>query len=139
VTLDSYPEDIRILLARLSGLDLEKLPGSKEITTVLTEELVSWANENGWYPEREYKAGIFREHKSGKYEGRIDVYVNRDSLIPEKGLPPLAIEIDRGNKKWSIMKLEHLQGRGCSCLWIKWGKKIDIEIPDGIMTFHVPL
>jgi hypothetical protein len=32
----------------------------------------------------------------------------------------ISVEIDRGNKSWSLRKLEYAAGRGDLALWLRW-------------------
>ncbi len=56
-------------------------------------------------------------------KGYLDLLLVRGSLR-------VAIEIDRGNKAFSLAKLERaVHSRGAEAIWIKWGAPVKVRIP----------
>jgi hypothetical protein len=93
-------------------------------TTKITNAVYFAANECGGSCELEYPLNIYR----GKdIQGYIDAHITfRDGTR-------YAIEIDRGNKMWSLVKLQHCsEVLNCSSIWIRWAGCISREIPTGI-------
>jgi|TARA_B100000959_G_scaffold199113_1_gene208322 hypothetical protein len=110
-------------------LDAEK---ASDITAIITDFIYRWAKNNGWNPRLEYYIKAYRTTKSGRvYQGVVDVYIERFDG------PDIVVEIDRGNKKWSVQKLNYCRIEGLEAIWIKWGSPISLDIPEGITAIHL--
>ena len=97
----------------------ENFNNSKHITNYLTNSLVNFAKKNNIKFQLEIKLPNLKgkNNRSGILDLRI---------FDKKKLD---IEIDRGNKKWSIEKLIYCKNiLKNDVLWIKWGLPIKSSI-----------
>ncbi|WIM99954.1 hypothetical protein ACTOB_003624 [Actinoplanes oblitus] len=94
------------------------------MTALLTEHVVGWASDQGWRPEREVRGRIVRQTINGPRQARLDVVCERPG-----GLPPVAIEIDRTGKVWSLQKLIAEADAGAVALWVRWRGRTQIAVP----------
>jgi hypothetical protein len=102
------------LASRLFALDTEALD-TAAVTARITREIVRWALSNGWNPRAEARVGVTVSRHGRSRTGYIDVIVRRG------GEPALAIEIDSGDKPWSLDKLRHAAAAGMQPIWVRWG------------------
>lgn len=112
-----------LLRARLCAEPREGL-SIPETTTLITEHVVGWARDQGWCPEREVRARIARQTRSGPRQGRLDLVCQRPG-----GLSPVAIEIDRFGKVWSLRKLIAEADAGAVALWVRWRGRTLVAVP----------
>jgi len=106
--------DIDELASTLFALDVEaRTTGA--VTRQLTRAIVDWALAHGWSPRVEARVEAMAPSLTAKL-GYIDVIVSRRG-----GGPDLAIEIDSGDKPWSLDKLRHAAKAGMHAIWIRWG------------------
>jgi hypothetical protein len=87
---------------------------TSQTTRFITDAVVNWAIANGWTPRVEARVEALTTLGSPKL-GYLDVLVRR------AGLPDLAIEIDSGDKPWSVDKLRHAAAAGMHAIWVRWG------------------
>jgi hypothetical protein len=85
------------------------------VTRQLTRAIVDWALARGWRPRVEARVEAMAPSLTAKL-GYIDVIVSRGD-----GEPDLAIEIDSGDKPWSVDKLRHAAQAGMQAVWVRWG------------------
>ena len=111
------------LRTRLSSLSREGL-SFPQVTALLTEHVVGWASDQGWQPACEVRSRIARQTKNGPRQGRLDVVCERPG-----GLAPVAIEIDRFGKVWSLQKLIAEADAGAVALWVRWRGRTQVAIP----------
>lgn len=112
-------------------LDSGKPLNATVITAVICASIEQWAMQANFSVCAEVRLpGLTR---GNDYAAVVDYVIGRPASAP------LAIEIDRGNKQWSLAKLDHALKIGYEGLWIKWGKPITVEIPKGIEVIYVPL
>ncbi|MFJ4651130.1 hypothetical protein ACIP5Y_07630 [Nocardia sp. NPDC088792] len=104
----------------LSGLT------AREATTMLTYQTAEWARKHWWTVTFEAPARVSRPTRRGPYRGRLDL------LCTSWFRRPIAIEIDRANKMWSLDKLQAEADAGASTLWVRWAGDQMIEVPAGI-------
>jgi hypothetical protein len=90
-------------------------------TEFITSSIESFARGQGFMYEREVFLGLNR--KTSGHKGLVDIVIKK----PEG--TGYAIEIDRGNKKWSLEKLLHAHSKGYVPIWVRWCTKINIRIP----------
>jgi hypothetical protein len=95
-----------------------------ETTDLLTRKTSQWAKMQGWTPAFEVPARISRPTRSGPRRGRLDIVVTRPN-----GLAPIAIEIDRQGKVWSLRKLVAESDAGAVALWVRWKGRTLASIP----------
>ena len=156
--IDGFPLEIRILAANLDSLNLDDYETRSDRTRAITQVVFDWAEDCNWSPELEFRIdGVYREQTNAKRKIKklipkrrgldnqtrrgdaiADVYIDRDSLEPGMRLPPLVIEIDSANKKWSLTKLEKCSEKGWDCLWVRWGPNEPIPTPEDIMCIYIP-
>lgn len=55
-------------------------------------------------------------------------FVDAALFLPESLTPWLCIELDRGNKFWSVTKLIHAANTGSIACWVKWGNPVNPDI-----------
>jgi hypothetical protein len=97
----------------LFELDVHK-SSTGVVTRQITDAVVKWALARGWTPRVEARVEALTMLGSPRL-GYLDVLVRR------AGLPDLAIEIDSGDKPWSVDKLQHVAAAGMHAIWIRWG------------------
>lgn len=95
--------------------------GRNKGTELLTSTIENFASEQGFECEKEVFLGLTR--KTNGYKGLIDVIITKPDGIR------YAIEIDSGNKRWSLEKLLHSHSIGYIPIWVRWHTKIKIKIP----------
>lgn len=102
-------------LARLLyGMDVGSMD-TGAVTTRITHEVARWARSHGWIPRVEARVAVAAGERDPR-TGYIDVVVVRGGSEPD-----LAIEIDSGDKPWSVTKLRHAAAAGMDAIWIRWG------------------
>ena len=102
-----------------------------EVTATLTEEVIRWARGNGWPAMTEVPIGIQRFSRGVVRTGCIDVVVQRSGR-------PVAIELDRGNKKWSLTKLRWAAEAGHDAIWVRWGaSRTRLAVPAPVILLPV--
>lgn len=106
-----------------------KLDGltSRQTTALLTERVAEWGRSQGWSVHFEAPIRASRPTRSGESRGRLDVVCRRDA-----GRPPVVIEIDRGNKRWSVDKLASEAAAGAVALWVRWRDPTNVDVPDAV-------
>ena len=93
---------------------LEFHGSTRAVTLEITDVVVRWALARAWSPRVE--ARVEAATQAGETRlGFIDVVIRRS------GEPDLAIEIDSGDKPWSVDKLRHAARAGMQAIWIRWG------------------
>ncbi|UGT58866.1 hypothetical protein [Nocardia asteroides] len=98
---------------------------SSQTTALITAHTLEWARSKRWKPATEVPALIERSSANGRtYRGRLDVVCERSWWRP-----PIAIEIDRANKRWSLDKLIAEADAGHVALWVRWHGDTVIEVP----------
>lgn len=97
---------------------------SRVITAALGEIVTRWGIDRGATIQRE--AAVVVDGSTRR--GRLDFLLWWEDAA-------LAVEIDRGNKKWSLQKLQHVAlgigGLATGSLWLRW-KGVPIEVPGGV-------
>ncbi|WP_306360855.1 hypothetical protein [Nocardia sp. CC227C] len=106
------------------------------ITDELTKLVVAWARDHqGWRAKTEqeilFKKGV---HHPGEWWGYVDVGIERP-----KPLPPLMIEIDSANKRWSLDKLVGATDQGWDAIWLRWGapQNPQLLIPEPVQLVYL--
>jgi hypothetical protein len=124
------------LAIHLQALNLNGLP-SVAITREIIGEIRRWADAKGWRCESEVDSGVARRGGPGKtwqhYKGYVDLVVHRGQL------PPIAIEVDRADKKWSLVKLGKCASDGMEAIWVRWGYPCLLGIPRNILLIRVEI
>ena len=90
-------------------------------TELIASSIKSFALNQGFKCEKEVFLGLKR--KTRGYKGLMDIIIRRPDGIG------YAIEIDSGNKKWSLEKLLYAHRIGYVPIWVRWCAKINIDIP----------
>ncbi len=122
---------------RFSNLTADPLWNSLNQTARITEAIQLNAKHTGAKVELEYKTELIRSgfRKTGKpysKHGHIDAQLT----FPDGSC--LAIEIDKGNKRWSLAKLEHcVEHNKWLALWIRWRGVLTKDIPKGILVIEL--
>ena len=102
------------LASCLFALDTESLD-TVAITAQITRAIAQWAVAHGWNPCAEARVNLPTNDRGESRIGYIDVVVRRG------GKPDLAIEVDSGDKPWSLDKLRHAVAAGMHAIWVRWG------------------
>lgn len=106
---------------------------SRTITRAIIAAVIKWARANQYECAFEVRLpGITRNNNM---RAVLDVVLKGAKTKPDL----IAVEIDRGNKSWSIKKLAHAVSLGYAALWIKWGGPIRIDVPSQIAVLYIPL
>lgn len=109
---------------------------SVDKTKVITEAIEEYLSSLGWNVSREYKIDLTRS--SSTFEGKIKEIHGRIDLFAKRNNESLAIEIDRGNKPWSLKKLEYcIKTYGSKAVWIRWKGEVTSAIPDGVIVYDI--
>ena len=101
------------LATLLFALEVEQRTTSA-VTRQITDVVLTWALARGWTPRVEARVEAMTVAGSSKL-GYVDVLVHRP------GEPDLAVEIDSGDKPWSVDKLQYVAAAGMQAIWIRWG------------------
>ena len=101
------------LATALFALEVERRTTSA-VTRQITDVVVKWALARGWTPRVEARVEAVTLSGSPKL-GYVDVLVHRP------GQPDLVVEIDSGDKPWSVHKLQYAAAAGMQAVWIRWG------------------
>lgn len=110
---DRARSDANNLATALFALE-PRSASTSQMTRFITDAVINWAIANGWTPRVEARVEALTTLGSPRL-GYLDVIVRR------AGLPDLAIEIDSGDKPWSVDKLQHAAAAGMHAIWIRWG------------------
>ena len=108
---------------RLRRLDLSDIVHRAEGTRLISNELVKFANQDGYICQSEFP--IYFGHANRKRRGFIDYVLTR-------GKEGLAFEVDSTNKGRSLEKLLSAWQLGYTAVWIRWCVKVSIDIPPKI-------
>ncbi len=90
-------------------------------TELIASSVKSFALNQGFECEKEVFLGLKR--KTDGYKGLVDIIIKSLDGIR------YAIEIDSGNKKWSLEKLLDASKKGYVPIWVRWCAKINVKIP----------
>ena len=66
--------------------------------------------------------------------GIVDVVISRGGEAPD-----IAIEIDSGDKRWSVKKLQYLARIGMRAVWIRWGDDAWAGVIEGVDVIQLRL
>jgi hypothetical protein len=95
---------------------------SVQATAHLTGSIAAWARQYGYRVQREVRPpGV----DSRGRQGRLDL-----RAVHPAGGRAVSIEIDRGNKRWSLEKLVQAAEHGDIALWVRWSRNsVPLVIP----------
>lgn len=104
-----------------------------QVTALLADRIGAWSEAQGWQVRREVAGRA--SHPAGR-RGYLDL------ICYPFDEPPVAIEIDRTNKQWSLAKLRAEAASGSSAIWVRWGYPERIPKPEdiapiGLVVFEV--
>ncbi len=100
---------------------------STQTTKTITEYTLAWAHRRRWKVATEVPALVQRIINDRVYNGRLDVVCERSWWRP-----PVAIEIDRANTRWSLDKLIAEADAGHIALWVRWRGDTVIDVPPNV-------
>ncbi|MBF6314020.1 MULTISPECIES: CRISPR-associated endonuclease Cas2 [Nocardia] len=128
-------DELRDLRARLRDIidpleDQISLAGrsSQQATRLITEANAEWARRQGREVEFEVPAMITRPvHGRREVRRRLDIVCDRG-----EDLPLIVIEVDRGNKRWSLQKLVAEAEAGNLAIWVRWKGRHPIDVPEQV-------
>jgi hypothetical protein len=106
---------------------------TRAFTQGLTEELCRRIRWHGGSVSTEHRVELFRRTQSGRLSsGYLDIHAD---FVDHSCI---AIEIDRGNKRWSVQKLEFAAERlGATALWIRWRGVVRIQPTSAVMVVDI--
>jgi hypothetical protein len=105
----------------------------RDVTALLTEQVVLWGRAHRFVIRQQVPSTATRLSRRGHpWPGVLDL-----ACIHASG-QNIAIEIDAGNKTWSIQKLAAEAQAGRLAIWVKWGGPVDLTlVPDTIGLVEV--
>jgi hypothetical protein len=103
------------LAARLFALEVGAR-STAAVTALIRNDIGRWAVGHGWHVRTEARVAVREAEHQAERIGYIDVVVLRGGDAPD-----LAIEIDSGDKPWSVTKLLHAAEAGMRPVWVRWG------------------
>ncbi|MFI9051896.1 hypothetical protein [Streptomyces sp. NPDC053427] len=100
---------------------------AEEVTRHLTRCVEEWGVSQRWTARREAPSCAKPAEGRPPRQGYLDVKFYRP------GMSAVAVEIDRGNKRWSLEKLEAEAANGACALWLRWSARPStISPPAGV-------
>ncbi|HEV2347035.1 MAG TPA: hypothetical protein VGS97_23235 [Actinocrinis sp.] len=97
-----------------------------EVTAHLTGSVARWAEQYGYWVQREVPP-------PGVADRRLDLRVAH----PAEGRA-ISIEIDRGNKRWSLEKVVAVAEHGDLALWVRWPTaSVPLSVPPGVRLIRL--
>lgn len=107
----------------LNGLHFTDL-AAPEVTRFFTTSVDQWGLSLGYHARHEAALPA-----QGQRTGYLDVRLTHHSGAGR----PISIEIDRGNKRWSLEKLIHAAELGDFAVWLRWGREpVPLTIPPAV-------
>jgi hypothetical protein len=98
----------------------------REVTAHLTAGVAGWAEQYGYRVQREAPP-------PGAAYGRLDLRAAHPA-----GGKAISIEIDRGNKRWSLEKLVTAAEHGDLALWVRWSTtSVPLSVPPGVRLIRL--
>ncbi|RKR91006.1 hypothetical protein BDK92_5390 [Micromonospora pisi] len=130
------PDDAELIAAslaeRISALIfLDRTP--EQVTELLVEEIADWAAGRGWRVYRRAASVLPLPPPYAHRHSFLDVACAR----PDG--PPLAIEIDRSNRRRSVEKLLAEAEAGRIPIWVRWGLRGFDPPPPPIQMLTCPV
>jgi hypothetical protein len=110
----------------------QKSSCASQFTAAITREIARLIALAGgqFVPER--KIELTRPTKRGPYQGRVDVF----GVFPDSSV--IAIEIDRGDKRWSLQKLIFAATKlHTQAVWIRWSGFVNLYVPPSVTLIDV--
>jgi hypothetical protein len=89
--------------------------GVDEVTALLVDSVVAWATSQGW---RVYRRAPSVMSLPAPYEHRRSCL---DVACARPGGAPIAIEVDRTDRRRTVDKLLAEAGAGRVAIWVRWG------------------
>lgn len=78
------------------------------------------------------KIELTRPTKRGPYQGRVDVF----GVFPDSSV--IVIEVDRGDKRWSLQKLIFAATKlHTQAVWIRWSGFVNLYVPPSVTLIDV--
>lgn len=106
-----------------------------EVTDTLSAAIRRWGHSNGWMTNTEVPSTARRHSGSGP---GVAHYGYLDLVFDRWGEESVVVEIDRGNKQWSLEKLTAEAARGRVSIWVRWGRQPP-QVPDGVGLVYLPV
>lgn len=98
---------------------------SDKTTSSLTTKIVNYFKSKNYQVKPEKEINIdnksMKDFGYNRQRGFCDIYA-------KKGDIQFYIEIDRGNKEWSIQKLDYMVKQGFNRIWIRWKGELNQEL-----------
>lgn len=105
----------------------------EQVTELLVEEIVDWAAGRGWRVYRRAASVLPLPPPYAHRQSFLDVACAR----PDG--PPLAIEVDRTDRRRSVEKLLAEAGAGRIPIWVRWGTRGFTPPPAPIQLVTCPV
>jgi len=112
-TADDGTRTARSLSRRLDAVTFADL-GTDQVTARLLDEIVGWATAQGWRVYRRAPS-VFPLPPPLRGNSVLDVACARP------GAPPIAVEVDRTDRRRTVDKLLAEAAAGRVAVWVRWG------------------
>lgn len=106
--------------------------GADEVTALLLDAVVAWAEGLGW---RTYRRAASVVPLPPPYEQRHSVL---DVACARPDGPPVVIEVDHGDRRRTVDKLAAEAAAGRVAIWVRWGHG-RLAVPDGVHLVALPV
>jgi ketosteroid isomerase-like protein len=115
-------------LEALTFADLD----ADDVTALLVEAVVAWAEGRGW---RTYRRAASVMPLPPPYDNRHSVL---DVACARPDGPPVVVEVDHGDRRRTVDKLAAEAAAGRTAIWVRWGHG-RLEVPDGVWLVALPV
>jgi hypothetical protein len=110
----------------------QKSSCASQFTAAITSEIARLIALAGGQFVPEKKIELTRPTKRGPYQGRVDVF----GVFPDSSV--IAIEVDRGDKRWSLQKLIFAATKlHTQAVWIRWSGFVNLHVPPTVTLIDV--
>ncbi|MGI5185273.1 nuclear transport factor 2 family protein [Dactylosporangium sp. CA-152071] len=106
--------------------------GADEVTGLLVEAVVAWAEGQGW---RTYRRAASVLPLPPPYERQRSVL---DVACARPGGPPVVVEVDHGDRQRTVDKLAAEAAAGRVAIWVRWGTG-RLAVPEGVCLVALPV
>jgi len=109
--VDRVADSLSRWIASMSFVDRD----ADELTELLIEAVIWWAQEEGWRAYRKARSVVALPPPFEHRHSFVDVGIAR------RDGNPIVVEVDRSDRKRTLAKLAAEAQRGRVALWLRWG------------------